>query len=252
MVAKQIVVDGILTSYFKEGSGPIILLLHGWGDNNLTFDKLAAALAAKYTVLIPDLPGFGQSASPSEVWDLDNYAGFLGSFLKKNNEQSLYAVIGHSNGGALAIHALSNNYLSADKLVLMASSGIRDRQKTRRLVLKGIAKTGKAATVFLPSSTRQKLRKKLYGAAGSDMFVAPHIQETFKKTVRQDVQDDAHKLSLPTLLLYGGNDTATPPLFGQIYHRLIENSRLEIIPEAGHFIHLDKPGEVTESIKEFL
>jgi pimeloyl-ACP methyl ester carboxylesterase len=160
--------------------------------------------------------------------------------------------VAHSNGGALAIYGLAHKQLQADKLVLIGAAGIRDRQKTKRLLIKIIAKTGKTATFWLPVEKRQKLRKRLYGVVGSDMLLVPHMQETFKQTVRQDVQEEASQLKLPTLLIYGQNDRATPPLYGEIYQQLIKGAKLQIVPDAGHFVHHDQPAQSMELIREFL
>lgn len=84
------------------------------------------------------------------------------------------------------------------------------------------------------------------------MLVMPQLQETFKKTVRQDVQVDAAQILEPTLLIYGEKDRATPPLFGEIYQNLINGSMLEIVGGAGHFVHHDKPKEVNLLVEEFL
>lgn len=248
----QVVVNSLLTHYEQAGHGKrTVLLLHGWGDNLHTFKELQKFLSSGYNVISLDLPGFGSSQAPQEVWDLDMYADFVSSFLHKI-DRTTYAVIAHSNGAALAIRALATKKISSQKLVVLGASGIRNRQKGRRFVIKVIAKSGKVATFWLPKTQKQKLRKFLYGAAGSDMLVAPHLQETFKKTVRQDVQQDAAKLQLPVLLIYGEDDKATPPLYGQIYHELISNSTLEIISRASHFVHQDKPQLVHDMIGDFL
>lgn len=247
----QVIVHDLLTGYDKQGKGPVILLLHGWGDSRATFSELSQALAKHYTVVALDLPGFGQSQIPPVVWNLDNYAGFVRDFLDKL-ELKPHAIVAHSNGGSVAIRGLAQGVLRADKLVLLASAGIRDRQKLRRLGLKVIAKTGKAATFWLPTRHKKTLQKKLYGAAGSDLLTVPHLQETFKVTVRQDVQQDAKKLHLPTLLVYGDSDKATPPLYGQAYNQLISGSQLHVLEGAGHFIHHDQPQKVTTLIQDFL
>lgn len=247
----QAIVDDLLTSYEKTGKGPLVLLLHGWGDSQATFKGLVDSLKPTYTVVTLDLPGFGQTEPPREVWNLGHYARFVKAFLEKTGTKKPKAIIAHSNGGAVAIHGLAEGVLPADKLVLLSAAGIRDRQNLRRFSLKIIAKTGKLATFWLPKRHKKALQKKLYGAAGSDMLVAPHLQETFKLTVRQDVQADAKRLTLPTLLVYGQDDKATPPQYGEIFHRLIAGSKLEII-QAGHFVHHDQPEEVASLIKEFL
>lgn len=248
----QVVVNSLLTNYQKTGQGTkTILLIHGWGDDLRTFKNLQSSLSKRFTVMSLDLPGFGNSQAPNEVWNLDNYARFVQQVLQKVAIKP-YAIIAHSNGGALAIHGLSSGLLHADKLILLSSSGIRNTQKARRFALKLVAKTGKVVTFLLPNSNKQKLRKKLYGVAGSDMLVAPHLQETFKKTVRQDVQYDARKIKIPTMLIYGDQDKATPPVYGEIFHNLITGSTLEQIGGAGHFVHNDKPDIVLGIIEEFL
>lgn len=249
----QVVVDGLLTHYERTGTGPCVLFLHGWGDNLETFDTLDKHLNTHFEVTRLDLPGFGKTEAPKNVWDLSDYAMFISAFLNKLEINELQAIVGHSNGGALAIHGLATGELHAKKLVLLAASGVRNTQKVRRASLKVVAKTGKVATIWLPLKTRKKLQKKLYGTVGSDMLVAPHLQETFKRTVRQDVQADAQALTLPTLLIYGDKDTATPlTTVGNVLHHAITGSKLTVIPGADHFVHQAAIIEVAQAIEAFL
>lgn len=241
-----------MTNYQLTGKGKLVLVLHGWGDSANGLANLTRSLAEQYQVLSIDLPGFGGTQAPKDVWNLDDYAGFVNKFLTKVDLKQPYAVIGHSNGGALAIRAISLNQLKPSKLVLMAASGIRTKQKSRRIALNIIAKTGNIATLWMPERYRQGLRKSLYTTAGSDMLIAPHLEETFKKTVRQDVQGDASGINLPTLLIYGSDDTAVPVEDGKQYSRLIKGSKLEIIDGSGHFVHLDAAQKVQDLIEEFL
>ncbi len=248
----NVVVDNLLTSYKLTGKGRLVLLLHGWGDSSQGLSALQKVLSRKYEVLALDMPGFGGSQAPEQAWDLDDYSRFIRSALSKLNLEQPYAVVGHSNGGALAIRAVRLGMIQPSKLILLAASGVRDAGGARRVLLMVVAKAGKAATFWLPARYRNGLRRRLYGAAGSDMLAVPHMQETFKKTVRQDVQDDAAALDVPTLLVYAGHDDAAPPSYGRRYHRLIKGSRLEIIEDAGHFLHIDMPDEVDRLIEEFL
>jgi pimeloyl-ACP methyl ester carboxylesterase len=78
------------------------------------------------------------------------------------------------------------------------------------------------------------------------------LQETFKRVVSDDVRGGAVSLNLPTLLIYGENDTATPPRYGKLLHDAIKHSKLVILPKTGHFLHLDKPVEVENLVKDFL
>lgn len=248
----QAVVDNLLTNYQLQGKGKLVLLLHGWADNSAGSKQLQDELAKHYTILAPDLPGFGKTQTPPDGWNLDKYATFLGALLRKLELPQPYAVIGHSNGGSIAIRATAMGELSPERLVLLASAGIRNGRSARRMLLQVLAKVGNAATIGLPERYRSTLRRQLYKSAGSDMLVVESMQDTFKQTVRQDVQAEAAELNQPTLLIFAENDDAVPPAMGERYHKLIKNSELHILKDAGHFVHLDKPAEVTSLIKEFL
>jgi pimeloyl-ACP methyl ester carboxylesterase len=237
----QIVVDQLLTTYQLAGDGKLVVLLHGWGDSSKGSAALQTALSKKYQMLAIDLPGFG----------LDDYAGFVAAVLVKLSLKP-YAIIGHSNGGAIAIRGLALGSLSAQKLVLLASAGVRNQYNGRKKVLQLAAKTGKALTKPLPQRVQNKLRAKAYQTIGSDMLVAEHMQQTFKKIVTDDVQADAKHIDIPTLLVYGYDDTATPVHYGELLQAAIGHSELHVVPAAGHFVHLDQPQIVSSLVKEFL
>lgn len=249
----QIVVNGLMTHYQRQGSGKTVLLLHGWGDRLETFSALAAVLAKYYDVIALDLPGFGQTQAPLTAWNLEDYAEFTNAFVSKLETAKLYGVIGHSNGGAVAIKAVADGQLKPVKLVLLAAAGVRGGRKLQRAGFRLVAKTGKAATFWLPKTSKQKLQKKFYGTIGSDMLVAPHMQATFKQTVKQDIQADAAKLVVPTLLIYGDQDKATPlSSVGQPLHKHIKGSRLKVVAGADHFVHQSASEEVGGAVLEFL
>lgn len=252
MELKQVVVDGLLTRYGRQGKGKRVLLLHGWGDSLATFHELAASLAKTREVIVLDLPGFGQTQAPPVAWGISDYARFVSLFLDKLSVEKVEAVIGHSNGGAIAVDLLSAPSKRAEKLVLLASAGIRSRQKARKQLLSAGAKTAKLLTVALPKPTRQRLRNRLYGVIGSDMAVVPHMEETFKRIVADDITERAKKVTQPALLIYGSDDEATPPSYGEELAYTLPSSRLEVMKGAGHFIHHEQPVKVVKLIEEFL
>ena len=248
----NVVVDGLLTHYARLGSGKLVIILPGWGDTSagwLAFQKL---LSARYDVVVLDLPGFGGTQAPEGAWGLAEYAAFVGNFLKKLDLKTPYAVIGHSNGGAIAQRGLHLRTFAADRLVLLASAGVRNQNQRRGVMLLLLAKSGKLGARLLPTSVQQKLRRQLYKSVGSDMLIAEHMRPTFQKIVADDTQQDATTITVPTLLIYGDKDTATPPDFGQTFHKLIASSTLQIVPGAGHFVHLEQSGVVLKKIEDFL
>jgi pimeloyl-ACP methyl ester carboxylesterase len=247
----QVIVDDLITGYEKSGKGPQILILPGWADKVSNWQKFAAKLAGNYEVIVLDLPGFGVSEMPKAVWGLDNYAEFVEAFIRKIKIKP-QVIIGHSNGGAIAIRGISSGTLLPGKLVLLASAGVRNQAKGKIRALRLATKTGKVLTSPLPAGAKKRLRRKVYETAGSDMLVAEHMQETFKKIVSDDIQADAAKINLPTLLIYGENDDATPVRYGEILHQAIDNSTLEILPGAEHFLYLDREKVILKAIEDFI
>ena len=245
----NVVVDGLMTNYRKTGKGRTIVCLPGWGDSQETFSKLAAELKDRYEVYALDLPGFGGTQAPPRAWNLQNYADFVISVVKKL-KLNPYAVVGHSYGGAVAIKAIGSG-LEADNLVLLASAGIRNKHSMRKKFLYAAAKTGKLPLYLLPADRRRKIRQKAYKSIGSDMTLLPHMEETFKKIIGEDMRDTAAALMLPALLVYGKTDKDTPPSDGRILNDAINGSVLEII-DAGHFLHQERPDEVARLIRGFL
>lgn len=250
----QVVVRGLMTQYDIVGSADAastVLILHGWGDDSRSWKQFAGKFAKKHRVVMLDLPGFGGTEAPKTGWGLDDYARFVHDFLTKVAVRP-QIIIGHSNGGAIAIRGLGSGELSADKLILLASAGIRGEYKGRLKALRYAAKAAKTLTAPLPKSAKQRLRRGAYKTIGSDMLVAEHMQETFKKVVSDDVRADAAKLTLPTLLVYGDHDDQAPPAYGRMLHEKIAGSKLEIIPETGHFLQIDQPAVTQKLIEEFV
>lgn len=248
----QIIVDSLLTEYTCNGAGKTVLIIPGWADTAVSWQPVAHELSKHYKVIVLNIPGFGGTQAPSVAWGLRDYAQFVAHFIDKLGEPNIYALIGHSNGGAIAIKGAGEGLLQPDRLVLLASAGVRARQQGKKMLLKYVAKTGKVATFALPAAVRQKLRKKLYAGIGSDLLVAPHMQETFKRVVSEDIQPDARQVTVPTLLVYGELDTATPVAYGELLHQAIEGSTFERIGGVGHFLHTEQPERVARIIEEYI
>jgi len=248
----QIVVDGLITEYKKSGKGPLLLFLHGWGDSSKTFDGLVAKFESAYTCVRLDLPGFGASEIPEGVWSLGSYADFVQHFLQKISVGSVFALVGHSNGGAIALKGLESGTLQADKLILLASSGIRPKKTIKISLIKVGAKVGKQLTKILPRANQQALRKALYKKIGSDYLAAPQMAATFKKVVREDISQDLPQVAVPVLLVYGEADTDTPLWIARKFAALLPQADLHVVKLAGHFVHHDALAETQQAMEEFL
>ncbi|MCA9330127.1 alpha/beta hydrolase [Candidatus Saccharibacteria bacterium] len=246
----QVIVDGLLANYSKQGEGKKILLLHGWGDSIRGLSPFIMQLSKNYQVLAVDLPGFGDTQPPNEAWGLNRYADFVKAFTTKIN-YSPDIIIGHSNGGAIAIRGLTSG-LTADKLVLIGSAGIRGEYKGRIKIIRYLTKIAKLITKLLPAGAQKRLRQKFYGAIGSDMLVAEHLQDSFKLIINDDVREDAGVIDVKSLLIYGDQDTSTPLKYGQLLKSKIKNSNLIVVKGGSHWLPTENTQQIVKLIKEFV
>ena len=248
----QVIVQNLATEYQDGGSGTIVLFLHGWQDSLHTFDTLVPLLSSSCRIIRLDLPGFGKTETPKESWGLWGYVRFVGEFIKKLNIE-VDTIVGHSFGGRVILKGESAGVFKADKIVLIGSAGIAKRNTARNFVLNIIAKIGKALTSMPPLSLwKRQIRRRFYKRIGSDYASAGALQETFLKTISEDLRENAKKITTPALLIWGANDTETPLSVGKRLSELIPNSKLHALEEAGHFVHQEKPREVANLITKFI
>jgi pimeloyl-ACP methyl ester carboxylesterase len=248
----KVIVENLAIEYEDSGRGAVVLALHGWGDSHKTFDPLIAALGSGYRVVRLDLPGFGGSEAPHEVWELEDYIRLVETFVNKE-KLAIEVLIGHSFGGRIAVKGVAEGALKPSKIILIASAGIIKSTSFRNRSFMMAAKTGKALTLIPPLSLwRRQLRSKLYDASGSDFLSAGPLSKTFLKIVAEDLLPFASRIKRPTLLIWGSDDAQTPLEDGKKLSAAIDGSELFVIPGAAHFVHHEQPNQVAAKIKEFI
>ncbi|HRF28362.1 MAG TPA: alpha/beta hydrolase [Candidatus Saccharibacteria bacterium] len=250
----NIAVDGINTSYVDEGNGKVVVLLHGWGTSKENLQDLQHFLAKDFRVIVPDLPGFGESALPPKDWSVGNYVSFIQSFLETLDVHQVHAIVGHSFGGRVCIKGAGSHTFSPSKIVLIGSAGIRHSTSLRNRAVVATAKTGKTI-LRLPLLRKHydTARAKLHQQTGSDDYAsAGEMQQVFLNTIQEDLQEVAANIKADTLLIWGSEDQAAPLADARRFNQLIEGSRLKIIQGAGHFVHNDNPQKVQKWVAEFL
>jgi pimeloyl-ACP methyl ester carboxylesterase len=247
----KVIVDGLATNYLDEGRGPTVLMLHGWANTLHSFDAIMPALSRGRRVVRVDLPGFGGTEMPHDTWDVKAYARFVRNFCEKTGITP-DIIIGHSLGGRIAMKGLVSNIFSAKKIVLIASAGVAERNTPRIKFYKFLAKLGKIILAPLPSRLYEKARQALYHQTGGDYLTVGSMKNTFIKVIAEDLSEDAKRVSVPTLLIWGALDVVTPISEGERLHALIPGSSLDSIAFAGHFVHQEKPAETSKLILAFL
>ena len=99
-------INGLRVRYIDEGTGPEVLLLHGWGAEASVYRLIIDHLSSRFRVVAPDLPGFGGSEEPPKPWNADDFADFAVAFASAAGLREP-VLIGHSNGGRTILRLLS-------------------------------------------------------------------------------------------------------------------------------------------------
>jgi pimeloyl-ACP methyl ester carboxylesterase len=243
----RLIVDGHDIEYLDRGTGQTLLFLHGWGADAESFNALIEQFKDKRCIAL-SLPGFGRSELPKTDWRVLDYAFFARKFLNKLNVKP-DVIIAHSFGGRIAIKAVSSGILNPGKLVLIASAGMA-RKSVKARIAGSIAKIFRIFTALPPGSfLREYLRQTI---ASKDYANAGPMRGTFIKVVNERLENDAKKITTPTLLIWGEKDKETPLSEATELQKSIRGSRLEIIPGAEHFVFQEMPDVVSRKIKKFL
>lgn len=253
----QAVVGGINTNYELVGEGePLVLLLHGWGSSLEPYRPTVAVTAEKYRTAAPDFPGFGGSSEPPEAWRVDDYADWTEKLVAFLGAERVI-IFGHSFGGRVAIKLASREHLpfTLEKLVLIDSAGIIPEKSMGDRLKAKMYKAGRSVMTSAPmkklfpdavESLRRRVGSADYNAA------SPLMRRVLVNTVNEDLEPLLPMIKVPTLLVWGENDTATPLSDGKTMERLIPNAGLVTLKGAGHYSFLDDRYTYERVIRSFL
>ncbi len=237
-----------------------LLFLHGWGSNASNMRPLAHALSDTYRTNAVDLPGHGASPPPPSPWGVPEYAHLVRDLIQNRIERPA-TVIGHSNGGRIALHMASTPDLAEwiQRLVLISPSGISPERSWGQVLRSGLATTLKTPVQALPSPLREPaadwLRHTLlWRWLGSADYNAASgvMRETFVKTVNFHLDDALERIQVPTLLFWGTDDPAVSRRQVEILESNIEDCGLVELEGAGHYGHLDDIDTVHSGIRYFV
>lgn len=237
-----------------------MLLLHGWGSSSEDMKPLAAGLSHAYCTHAVDLPGHGASPPPPEPWGVAEQAQVVAEYVNENIGRSV-SIIGHSNGGRLALYMASQDEMSdlIDALALISPSGVEPERTLGYHVRTAIATMLKAPVRVLPAPLRAPARDwlrhtVLWRVLGSSDYNAEEgvMRETFVKTVNHHLNGALGRIQVPTLLFWGSDDEAISRRQITVMEEAIQDCGLVELEGAGHFGHLDQPRRVLSAIRHFL
>lgn len=243
---------GLRTRHLVRGEGPrSVLVLHGWGASIEAAYPIVAGLASVARVHALDLPGFGQSEPPPEPWGVQEYQAFVAAYMDAVGLDRT-SIVGHSNGGRIAIRMAATEPARVDKLVLVDAAGIRPKRTFRWYRRVAMAKIGKHAARRL-GRPGERLRDAMVSrAASADYAAAGELRPTLVKLVNADLRPYMPDIAAPTLLVWGADDAETPVAMAQEMERLIPDAGLIVLEAAGHYSYLDQSARFARIVSHFI
>jgi pimeloyl-ACP methyl ester carboxylesterase len=268
--------DGAKSPYwvYNPDGKTTIVAIHGFRGTHHGLEKLAGELRG-FRLIIPDLPGFGESPAFKNTHDLESYTDFVGEFLRNLDLKTPPILLGHSFGSIVCSHFAAQHPTAIASLILINPIGAPALEGPRALLTKlavayyllGRKLPKKAAHTWLSASpivdimsltmTRSKdktLRDFIHQQHRQHFstFASPQVvSEAFKTSVQHTVLEIADELTPPTLLIVGEADDITPLAKQRNLHTKIKNSQLAVINDVGHLIHYEKAAEAAKAIRVF-
>ncbi len=232
-------------------SGQTIVILHGWQSKLSRWQPLIKILKKKFNVYLPHLPGFYKNKLKAP-WDLKDYALWLNKYLLRKRIKNPI-LLGHSNGGRIALYFLAQGY-QAEKLVLIASAGIKSKKNFKKIFFQFLARTGKKI-FFTPllNFLKKPSRWFFYTLIGEKDYyrAAGFLRPTLVNLIAKDLTPHLKKIKVPTLILWGRKDRLTPVNDAYLLASKIKNSKLIIYNNEGHDLLFKLPEEIASKIITF-
>lgn len=237
-----------------RGEGAPLLLLHGWGASAELFAPLYDQLQPGRRLIVPDLPGFGGTPPPPGPWSVHDYARWTVALLDRLGVERC-DVIGHSNGGRIAIVIAAEHPERVRRLALTASAGIRARHgigyRARVASYKALRRAERSP--LLPRGLRDAMRRRADRRGSTDYRAASGtMRATLVRLVNEDLRPVLPRVMAPTLLIWGDRDTETPLDDARVMERLIPDSGLAVFEGGSHYAYLEQAARFCRVIDVFL
>lgn len=252
---KVIKVQNLSVFFRDEGSGDAILILHGWGSRSDSWHDVQKDLVSYgYRVLVPDLPGFGQTSEPPSTWSLKEYSQFVRDFTQHVGLKH-FTLLGHSFGGRIAVDYTLRYQEQIHTLILADAAGMGRHKKFKTRIFFILTKLGdKIFSIKLFRFARPIVQKIWYKLTReNDYYRASYkMKKIMAKILKENLRSRLHDIKRPTLILWGEKDRLTPIADAVVINRHIPAAHLHIFPNVGHAINLETPAHVARQINRFL
>lgn len=237
-------------TYVDEGQGEVLMLLHGLFGALSNWESVVSRFSANYRVVIPMLPIYSM---PIKEAGLEGLRTFVEDFVEAMGLSNM-TIMGNSLGGHVALLYTLNNESKVSKLILTGSSGLFENAMGGSYPRRGsydYIKERVEYTFYDPTVASKELVDEVFETTKS-IPKCMRIVAIAKSAQRNNLATELSKIKVPTLLVWGLNDTITPPMVGHDFNRLIPNSKLRFIDKCCHAPMMEHPEKFNELVEEFM
>jgi len=261
------IVSGYNLNYYRAGAGEPIVLIHGITTYSFIWRRIVPLLKLKYDVITIDLFGCGNSDKPLDFsYSIKNHTNFLHEFITSLGIKKFH-LVGHDIGGGIAqryavknpsflydltlLNSVAYDFWPVQPIIAMRTPIIRQLAMATLdfITLKLIVKRGLFHKERVSEELIALFWEQMKTKEGRKAFL--HFAKSLNNADLMEIEGDIRKLSLPVLIIRGSADPYLSSEIANKLHSEIPNSRLEILPTAGHFVQEDEPEEIAELILSF-
>jgi pimeloyl-ACP methyl ester carboxylesterase len=236
--------------YIDEGQGEVMLLLHGLFGALSNWEAVLNHYSQKYRVVIPMLPIYDM---PVRTAGIKTLTEFIEKFVNTKQLKNM-VILGNSLGGHLALMYALRNESNVKTLVLTGSSGLFENSMGASYPKRGsyeYIKERVAYTFYDPYVASKDLVDEVFNVTRS-IPKCMSIVAIAKSAQRHNMASEIPRIMVPTLLVWGLNDTITPPQVGYEFNRLMPNSTLRFIDQCCHAPMMEHPLKFNRILDDYL
>ena len=237
-------------NYIEEGEGEVLLLLHGLFGALSNFRELIEYFKKDYKVVIPVLPLYEMELKETTVMSL---VEFIERFVAFKNYDNVH-LIGNSLGGHVAQLYAIQNMDKVQSITLTGSSGLFESAMGDTFPKRGsyeYIQKKTEETFYDPETATKELVDEVYEIVNNNEKVL-RVLSMARSALKQNLAEHLHSIDCPVLLIWGKQDTITPPFVAEEFHKLLPDSTLHFIDKTGHAPMMEKPEEFNSILEEFL
>lgn len=236
--------------FIEEGQGEPLVLLHGLFGALSNFEHLISFFKNTHKVVVPVLPLLDMDLLHTSVSGLQKY---VHKFIEQRNYNHIH-LMGNSLGGHVALVHILKHPEKIKSLILTGSSGLFENGMGDTYPKRGdkeYIRKKTQLTFYDPAVATDELVNEVFEITNNRLKVIKIIALA-KSAIRNNLGEELNNIIQPTLLIWGNNDTITPPFVGKEFNRLIPNSELHFIDKCGHAPMMEVPGEFNKILDGFL